>query len=210
MGQCVRRTVVTQCQVGGRRGFSLVEVLVAVAIIGLLVAFAIPAVQSARERARRTECQNHLKQWGLAMHNHHDTQGKFPIGARNNPRQTWVMSLWSHIEQGNLDAKNDFTKPFHDPPGTIHGTMNGLCGARVPIYCQTPGQTISGPYGTTNVWDNIDDGQFISDAYVYTGYEGGLPTAWYLSEIANAASKAGAPDDYVDMLRARPTRTATA
>jgi len=44
--------------------------------------------------------------------------------------------------------------------------------------------------------------------YVFAGYEGGLPTAWYLSEIANAARKAGAPDDYVEQLRARPTRTA--
>ena len=46
--------------------------------------------------------------------------------------------------------------------------------------------------------------------YVFNGYEGGLPTAWYLSEIANAAEKAGAPDDYVDQLRARPTGTASA
>jgi hypothetical protein len=45
--------------------------------------------------------------------------------------------------------------------------------------------------------------------YVYDGYEGGLPTAWYLSEIANAAEKAGAPDDYVEDLRRRPTRTST-
>jgi hypothetical protein len=54
------------------------------------------------------------------------------------------------------------------------------------------------------------DGEVTAFVYVYTGYEGGLPTAWYLSEIANAANKAGAPDDYVERLRARPTRTATA
>jgi len=54
------------------------------------------------------------------------------------------------------------------------------------------------------------DGEHTAWVYVFTGYEGGLPTAWYLSEIANAARKAGAPDDYVADLRARPTRTATA
>ena len=54
------------------------------------------------------------------------------------------------------------------------------------------------------------DGEHTAWVYVFTGYEGGLPTAWYLSEIANAAHKAGAPDDYVADLRARPTRTATA
>lgn len=52
------------------------------------------------------------------------------------------------------------------------------------------------------------DGDVTAFAYVFNGYEGGLPTAWYLTEIANAAEKAGAPADYVAKLRARPTRTA--
>jgi gamma-glutamylcyclotransferase (GGCT)/AIG2-like uncharacterized protein YtfP len=52
------------------------------------------------------------------------------------------------------------------------------------------------------------EGEFTAYMYVLNGYEGGLPTAWYLSEIANAAEKAGAPDDYVAQLRSRPTRTA--
>jgi uncharacterized protein YraI len=58
-------------------------------------------------------------------------------------------------------------------PSTSYGIVRVLSeGATVAIYCQTPGQTISGPYGTTNVWDNISDGQYISDAYVYTGSDG--------------------------------------
>jgi hypothetical protein len=52
------------------------------------------------------------------------------------------------------------------------------------------------------------DGDLTAWVYVFAGYEGGLPTSWYLSEIANAAEKAGAPKDYVDELRSRPTRTA--
>ena len=53
------------------------------------------------------------------------------------------------------------------------------------------------------------DGEMTAWVYVYNGYEGGMPTSWYLSEIANAAEKAGAPDDYVAELRSRPTRTAS-
>ncbi|MFI1728526.1 SH3 domain-containing protein [Streptomyces acidicola] len=58
-------------------------------------------------------------------------------------------------------------------PGTNYSIVRVLPeGARVPIYCQRPGETISGPYGTTNIWDNIADGDYISDAYVYTGSDG--------------------------------------
>ncbi|MFE6282315.1 SH3 domain-containing protein [Streptomyces sp. NPDC057877] len=58
-------------------------------------------------------------------------------------------------------------------PGTNYGIVRVLPeGTRVAIYCQTPGTTVSGPYGTTNLWDNISNGQFVSDAYVYTGTDG--------------------------------------
>ncbi|MEU8030180.1 SH3 domain-containing protein [Streptomyces sp. NPDC049099] len=58
-------------------------------------------------------------------------------------------------------------------PGTSYGIVRVLPeGTRVPVFCQTPGTNVSGPYGTSNIWDNIDNGEYVSDAYVQTGSDG--------------------------------------
>ncbi len=85
------------------RAFTLVELLVVIAIIGVLVALLLPAVQAAREAARRTQCNNNLKQWGLALHNHHDTFKGFPpirqIGGGHHDRRNGFIALLQFIEQ---------------------------------------------------------------------------------------------------------------
>jgi prepilin-type N-terminal cleavage/methylation domain-containing protein/prepilin-type processing-associated H-X9-DG protein len=112
------------------RGFTLVELLVVIAIIGVLVALLLPAVQAAREAARRAQCSNNLKQLGLGLHNYHDTfnalparsQGPTTVGGPDALRLRLLSSGWvkllPFIEQNALyDAISSNDPPFPDPRG---------------------------------------------------------------------------------------------
>ena len=114
-----------------RRGFTLVELLVVITIISILIGLLLPAVQSAREAARRLQCTNNLKQLGLALLNFHTSYNIFPPSAvwKNNGKldltyinqgnfaglaENWVVIILPQLEQQNLRGSFDLTKPIPD------------------------------------------------------------------------------------------------
>jgi prepilin-type N-terminal cleavage/methylation domain-containing protein/prepilin-type processing-associated H-X9-DG protein len=101
-----------------RSGFTLVELLVVIAIIGVLVALLLPAVQAAREAARRMQCQNNLKQIGLGFHNHESAKKGFPPRRFSSPDHGytgWGLFILPYMEQKALYDSYDFKYDYYDP-----------------------------------------------------------------------------------------------
>jgi len=125
--------------------FTLVELLVVIAVIGILVALLLPAVQMAREAARGTSCKNNLKQIGLALHNYHDLMGQFPAGwgadqPEGIPGWGWASAILPQMEQQPLSHQIRRDLPIADPANAavrVTVIKNYLCpsdGTRPKVY----------------------------------------------------------------------------
>lgn len=119
------------------RGFTLIELLVVIAIIAILIALLLPAVQQAREAARRTQCKNNLKQLALAAHNYADTHNSFPLQAGASLYGYSAQAqLLPFYEQGNLHGQIDFTQPLTiglawNPQ--VNPVIAAVAGTRIPV-----------------------------------------------------------------------------
>lgn len=165
---------------GQNKGFTLIELLVVIAIIAILIALLLPAVQQAREAARRTQCKNNLKQMGLAMHNYHDVHLTFPIGTRTDNAQTntwgmsWLVGILPYIDQaplynmldpairhsgftGNSGKTNGVIINAYLCPSSPVGAMNGAWSGQMRaqytgISGATDGTTTSATYPVGAGW----------------------------------------------------------
>jgi prepilin-type N-terminal cleavage/methylation domain-containing protein/prepilin-type processing-associated H-X9-DG protein len=178
-------------------GFTLIELLVVIAIIAVLVALLLPAVQQAREAARRTQCKNNLKQIGLALHNYHDQNNLFPPAISNDmilpsgtaqPGQqrnfTWIDSILPQLEQLPLYNMINFSAPML---GQLTPTGNAVCSTKLsvlqcpsdfypqptPFAAVTPGGFSLTNYGAEGLhWGGPPLGGWSQDPYtaIYTEY----------------------------------------
>jgi len=161
------------------RGFTLIELLVVIAIIAILVALLLPAVQQAREAARRTQCRNNLKQIGLAMHNYHDVFLMFPIGAiANNSADVFsgpLTAILPYIEGANLENLYNYSLQWTDQPLNVGPTVipNYVCpSANAPNPFADPILELALPGHGTLGLTHYSLSKGINDAFCF---EGGVP-----------------------------------
>ena len=121
--------------------FTLVELMVVIAIIGILIGMSLPAVQQVREAARRTDCLNNLRQIGLATHMFHDSQGAFPparlavspgASLQGEGPESWFVRILPFVEQANLYELWDLTVPYEQQTNRAISTPieSFLCSSR--------------------------------------------------------------------------------
>ncbi|WP_145373534.1 DUF1559 family PulG-like putative transporter [Maioricimonas rarisocia] len=140
-----------------KSGFTLIELLVVIAIIAILVALLLPAVQQAREAARRSQCKNNLKQLGLALHNYHDTHGTFPLNYTRqwgNPdpldgmSASWLVGILPYVDQAplynqvdfNFGIRNDPRSPDPDSVEPVSPSNGWIAQQTVPVFlCPSDG-----------------------------------------------------------------------
>jgi prepilin-type N-terminal cleavage/methylation domain-containing protein/prepilin-type processing-associated H-X9-DG protein len=144
-----------------RRAFTLIELLVVISIIGVLVALLLPAVQSAREAARRAQCTNNLKQLGIALHNYEGTWNTLPAGRYGYPF-LWssLASLLSHVEAANMFNAINFSFPSETGQAPYPANLTAQSLVLSVFLCPSDGQDRVDPvnFGATNYVANCGTG----------------------------------------------------
>ena len=197
------------------RGFTLVELLVVIAIIGLLMVLLLPAVQAARESARRTQCASNLKQIGLALQNYHDVHQILPANSiyldnsvspdmpNQNFRANWVIVLLPFLEETPLLNQFNLSLPISDPSNAAaRGTPLSVMTCPSDNYSLTPfdgsqwglgSNWARGNYAANGTLDYMDDGNLgpTGTGWIYPYYRGvmGANVACAYKQITDGLSK---------------------
>ena len=151
-------------------GFTLVELLVVIAIIGVLVALLLPAVQAAREAARRLQCSNNLHQHGIALHNYHDAHRRFPAGIVDPSFLLWSGSLLPFLEQRNLFDGLDFSRRWEEA-----GTGNArACTTYLSVF-RCPSSDAPQHVGVQGIADRVPSGYLAVASGTSTRESGAAP-----------------------------------
>lgn len=147
------------------KGFTLIELLVVIAIIAILIALLLPAVQQAREAARRTQCRNNMKQLGLAMHNYHDTFGQFPqnyeatrFGGGIPTSVSWITASLPYLDQAPLYNQVDFQNYLEAGGSQARNALDNAAARTVRVTPLTALMCPSNPQRPVNVAAGNYDG----------------------------------------------------
>ncbi len=193
-------------------GFTLIELLVVIAIIAILIALLLPAVQQAREAARRTQCKNNLKQLGLAIHNYHDVYNSAPIGCTiqdltvngiNNTYRRFSahLALLPYVEQANVyEASNSFlAQPANSGGGVPWNNSLPCVTAKLPyLLCPSDSEsTIDGVKAKTNYMFSHGDNAWDQNP-AWAGNNGNGIRGFFKSIQANGSG--GKPRNFRDVL----------